>query len=217
MVLNSNFRNLSSSLFPEVNNSILRLSYFLYDNFIETAIIVSISKNFSFWQRFVVRFTYSVISSINVLLKINIKEKTRGSLLLRDKIAKMRFTKLSPKVFFLFPIMCNYALDRLRFIIHQYLVPKSLCIHTLDVLQIKNIHVLCFYSWQANSVDDKEMGVLTDAKTREILPGAEVTLLDKENREVEKAITDDQGRYKFDVICSEDYVVRGTKESYNPT
>ena len=60
-------------------------------------------------------------------------------------------------------------------------------------------------------------GTVTDAYTREILPGAEVILLDSNNEELEKTTTNTKGRYKFSVTCENTYIIRGAKTSYSPT
>ena len=60
-------------------------------------------------------------------------------------------------------------------------------------------------------------GILTDASTREVLPGSEVILLDNNNQELSRTITDAKGSYKFDVDCETEYIVRGTKVGYSPT
>ncbi|WP_298548802.1 OmpA family protein [uncultured Aquimarina sp.] len=60
-------------------------------------------------------------------------------------------------------------------------------------------------------------GTVTDAYTREILSGTEVLLLDSNNQELGRTMTDTQGKYKFPVSCEASYIVRGTKTSYSPT
>ncbi len=60
-------------------------------------------------------------------------------------------------------------------------------------------------------------GVLTDANTREALPYADVILLDENNQELERTQTDGKGQYKFTLACEKQYIVRGTKDTYNTT
>ncbi|WP_247672749.1 OmpA family protein [Aquimarina sp. MMG016] len=61
-------------------------------------------------------------------------------------------------------------------------------------------------------------GVLTDANTKEKLTNAEVILMDGNNTELRRTVTDASGAYKFKGIdCESSYVVRGTKEEYAPT
>ncbi|MFD2564888.1 OmpA family protein [Aquimarina rubra] len=60
-------------------------------------------------------------------------------------------------------------------------------------------------------------GTITDAYTREILPGTEVLLLDSNNQELGRTTTNTKGKYKFPVSCETTYIVRGSKENYSPT
>ncbi len=60
-------------------------------------------------------------------------------------------------------------------------------------------------------------GVLTDANTREILPESDVLLLDSNNNELSRTVTDSKGNYKFEVACETSYIVRGSKSGYSPT
>ncbi|WP_299224117.1 OmpA family protein [uncultured Aquimarina sp.] len=60
-------------------------------------------------------------------------------------------------------------------------------------------------------------GTVTDAYTREMLPGTEVVLLDSNNQELGRTTTDTKGKYKFPVSCETTYIVRGSKENYSPT
>ncbi|MBW1298699.1 OmpA family protein [Aquimarina litoralis] len=60
-------------------------------------------------------------------------------------------------------------------------------------------------------------GKVTDAYTREILAGTEVSLLDENNQELDKTVTDSQGNYKFNVSCETTYILRGSKINYSPT
>uniref|UniRef100_UPI00046F2391 carboxypeptidase-like regulatory domain-containing protein n=1 Tax=Aquimarina pacifica TaxID=1296415 RepID=UPI00046F2391 len=60
-------------------------------------------------------------------------------------------------------------------------------------------------------------GVVTDANSKEVLPGAEVVLLDDNNTELQRAVADSKGVYAFDLQCDTPYIVRGTKTEYSPT
>ncbi|RZJ33175.1 MAG: flagellar motor protein MotB [Flavobacterium sp.] len=57
-------------------------------------------------------------------------------------------------------------------------------------------------------------GVVTDAQTGEILPGAKVTLFDDKFNKISEVIADDKGYYEFEVECETTYYVRGEKETY---
>ncbi|MEB3348378.1 OmpA family protein [Aquimarina gracilis] len=60
-------------------------------------------------------------------------------------------------------------------------------------------------------------GIVTDATSKDKLVEAEVILMDDRNNELQRTVTDNKGRYKFDLECDTPYIVRATKESYNPT
>ncbi len=60
-------------------------------------------------------------------------------------------------------------------------------------------------------------GVVTDATSKEKLAEAEVILMDDLNNELQSTVTDNTGRYKFDLECDTPYAVRATKPSFNPT
>lgn len=57
-------------------------------------------------------------------------------------------------------------------------------------------------------------GIVTDAETGEILPGAKVTLFDNKFNKIAEVIADDKGYYEFEVECETTYYVRGEKETY---
>ncbi|ARV11184.1 flagellar motor protein MotB [Gilvibacter sp. SZ-19] len=60
-------------------------------------------------------------------------------------------------------------------------------------------------------------GVITDAGTGELLPGARVQLVDAENNPVgEPVIVGDDAKYSFVVACNTQYVVRADKLDYEP-
>lgn len=60
-------------------------------------------------------------------------------------------------------------------------------------------------------------GVITDAYTRDVLPGSEVILLDDNNQEVSRVTTNSKGQYKLNVDCGKSYIVRGTNPGYSAT
>lgn len=60
-------------------------------------------------------------------------------------------------------------------------------------------------------------GFVKDEKTNEPLIGAEVILLDNENKQIETIYSDDRGRFRFKQIlaCNEAYFIRASKKDYN--
>ncbi len=60
-------------------------------------------------------------------------------------------------------------------------------------------------------------GVITDAASKNKLTAAEVILMDENNNELHRTITDASGMYKFDLECDTSYLVRATKIEYKPT
>ncbi|WP_225035466.1 OmpA family protein [Winogradskyella sp. SM1960] len=59
-------------------------------------------------------------------------------------------------------------------------------------------------------------GPVKDEDTGEIIPNAEVKLLDSSNNEIQRLITGDDGLFTFTLDCNEQYVIRAIKEGYNP-
>jgi len=59
-------------------------------------------------------------------------------------------------------------------------------------------------------------GVITDVRSGEILPGAEVELLNEEGEVVSTAIADENGAYTFGLEPEFDYTVGAAKEDYFP-
>ena len=60
-------------------------------------------------------------------------------------------------------------------------------------------------------------GEVTDAISGALLPGAKVVLLDSNNKEIgEPIIVGEDATYSFEVECSSQYSVRGTKKDYAP-
>ncbi len=60
-------------------------------------------------------------------------------------------------------------------------------------------------------------GVITDAASKEKLIEAEVILMDENNSELKRTVTNDKGQYKFDLECDTPYIVRAVKTNYKPT
>ncbi len=60
-------------------------------------------------------------------------------------------------------------------------------------------------------------GLITDATSKEVLVDAEVILMDDSNNELQRTVTNDKGKYKFDLECDTPYIVRASKVEYNPT
>lgn len=60
------------------------------------------------------------------------------------------------------------------------------------------------------------VGTVFDMDSKELLPGAEVTLLDANNNIVDKVIVGQDAAYSFTAQCESQYSVRGTKSQYAP-
>lgn len=58
-------------------------------------------------------------------------------------------------------------------------------------------------------------GLITSQETGELLPNAQVALLDASFKEVKQAVTDEKGQYSFNVTNGETYYVRANKQEYN--
>ncbi|RDK84887.1 OmpA family protein [Marinirhabdus gelatinilytica] len=59
-------------------------------------------------------------------------------------------------------------------------------------------------------------GTVFDSETEELLPGATVQLLDENNALIEEVIADENAAFEFNVSCEKDYIIRGSKEEYQP-
>nr|WP_315171977.1 OmpA family protein [uncultured Flavobacterium sp.] len=59
-------------------------------------------------------------------------------------------------------------------------------------------------------------GTITDNKTRALLAGTTVTLIDSQYKTVAETTTDAFGIYSFEVICAKNYSVRAAKKDYTP-
>ncbi len=61
------------------------------------------------------------------------------------------------------------------------------------------------------------VGLVTDVDSGELLSGATVLLMDENNVLVKKIIVGDDAAFSFEADCEKSYVLRGSKEKYNPT
>jgi len=59
-------------------------------------------------------------------------------------------------------------------------------------------------------------GIVTDIDTEELLPGAEVSILDEDNKLIEKVTVGDDATFSFTTECDTKYILRGTKKRYFP-
>lgn len=59
-------------------------------------------------------------------------------------------------------------------------------------------------------------GLVFDRVTKAPLPGADVFLLDENNKQVNQVIANTDGTYSFNADCGTQYTVRGIKEGYTP-
>ncbi len=74
------------------------------------------------------------------------------------------------------------------------------------------------YRIQIISCEVELAGVVKDANTGAIIPGANVVLLDAENNRISETISDQNAAFSFDnVECNTQYTVRASKESYTPS
>lgn len=60
------------------------------------------------------------------------------------------------------------------------------------------------------------IGTVFDRDSKVLLPGAEVTLLDSDNKVVKTVIVGQDAAYSFEAECDSQYSVRGTKDEYEP-
>ncbi len=57
-------------------------------------------------------------------------------------------------------------------------------------------------------------GIVTDLKTKEILPNATVVLLDENMKELEVSTTNNNAEYSFEIDCNKKYFIRAKKDEY---
>lgn len=60
-------------------------------------------------------------------------------------------------------------------------------------------------------------GVITDAQTKELLPGSVVTLFDENMKRLSSTTANEKAEYEFSIDCSKEYVIRAQKDTYEPT
>ena len=59
-------------------------------------------------------------------------------------------------------------------------------------------------------------GPITEETTGNLIPGAEVTLLDSNNNVIKTMIVGDDAMFSFVLDCNEQYIIRAKKEGYDP-
>ena len=59
-------------------------------------------------------------------------------------------------------------------------------------------------------------GIVFDQETKEPIPGANVSLLDENNKLVNQTTANNDGTYSFIADCGSQFTVRGIKDGYNP-
>ncbi len=79
-----------------------------------------------------------------------------------------------------------------------------------DVYSLKQIKDL------VTTCDQYLVGVVSDAKTNEILKDAVVTLFDDKMHKLEITTSDENGKYELPITCDETYVIRAEKADYEP-
>ena len=73
------------------------------------------------------------------------------------------------------------------------------------------------YRIQFSSCKVELAGIVVDAKTGSLLPGATVVLLDADNMQIEETIADKDAAFSFPgVECETQYTVRASKDAYEP-
>jgi outer membrane protein OmpA-like peptidoglycan-associated protein/TPR repeat protein len=91
------------------------------------------------------------------------------------------------------------------------------------IVNDKNVGYLSSNREGGNGFDDiysftvcsqKIHGVITDLKTKEILPNAKVELYDEQMKKLSEIFADDKGHYSFTADCNHKYTVRASKEEY---
>lgn len=71
------------------------------------------------------------------------------------------------------------------------------------------------YSFKPRNCNQIVSGVVTDANTDELIPGAKVILFDNLGKELQSVVVGRDAKYTFNVECNEEYLARGSKEKYN--
>ncbi len=74
------------------------------------------------------------------------------------------------------------------------------------------------YRIQITKCEVELAGVVVDANTKAIIPGATVILLDENNNRLSETVSDQNAEFAFpDVECSTQYTVRASKTGYTPS
>ncbi|QKX07604.1 OmpA family protein [Aquimarina sp. TRL1] len=60
-------------------------------------------------------------------------------------------------------------------------------------------------------------GTILDAADGAVIPDAEVVLLDENNQEIQRTVSNTFGEYRFDIECETLYIVRALKDTYKPS
>lgn len=71
------------------------------------------------------------------------------------------------------------------------------------------------YSFKHIDCSQDVAGVVKDAKTGDLIPGAKVILFDNEGNELESVVVGDDAKFTFNVDCNKAYLARGSKEKYS--
>ncbi|MDX1470585.1 MAG: OmpA family protein [Flavobacteriaceae bacterium] len=70
------------------------------------------------------------------------------------------------------------------------------------------------YSFEVPQCEQTVEGTVKDKKTLELISGANVILYNRQGEELQTTTTTEDGTYKFEIECDEEYLVRGEKELY---
>jgi outer membrane protein OmpA-like peptidoglycan-associated protein/tetratricopeptide (TPR) repeat protein len=65
-----------------------------------------------------------------------------------------------------------------------------------------------------NVCNQKVNGVITDAKTKEVLPNSKLVLFDENMKKIAETTANENAQYSFDIECDKQYYVRASKEEY---
>lgn len=65
-----------------------------------------------------------------------------------------------------------------------------------------------------NVCNQKVNGVITDAKTKELLPNSKLVLFDEDMKQIAETTANENAQYSFNIDCDRQYFVRASKEEY---
>ncbi len=57
-------------------------------------------------------------------------------------------------------------------------------------------------------------GVLKDQNSKEVIADSTINLIGKDGNDLEKVMTDDNGKFSFEIECGTSYTIKGSKEGY---